>query len=152
MAFWFWLHLLMLSKVYRSNSFEFTGSLTTLSFSPLTDWYCCLAGSAWRQVWLLCWRKFALNQLFQAYGTPILKPVYRKTPHHRAHWGVILEATKGVPSAWRSLPFSETLIMRSEENIFFHDSPPYSAVEMQRTPALTQLCTKPAFYLSAVRT
>lgn len=97
----------------------FTGSLTTFSSLPLEEQDCCLAGSAWRQVWLLCWRKFALNLLFQAYGTPILKPVYRKMPHHIAHWGVILEATKGVPSAWRSLPFSETLIMRSEENIFF---------------------------------
>lgn len=106
-------------RSYRSNSFDFIGSQTTFSSLPLAEGYCCLAGSAWRQVWLSYWRKFALNLLFQAYGTPILKPVYRKTPHHRAHWGVILEATKGVPSAWRSLQFSETLIMRSEENIFF---------------------------------
>lgn len=45
---------------------------------------------------------FTLNLLFQAYGTAILKPVYKKTPHHRTCCGVILEATKGVPSAQRS--------------------------------------------------
>lgn len=109
----------MITVSQAINSFGFFGSLTTFSSLPLAEEYCCVAGSAWRQVWLSCWRKFALNLLFQAYGTPILKPVYRKTPHHRAHWGVILESTKGVPSAWRSLPFSETLIMRSEENSFF---------------------------------
>lgn len=138
---------------YGSNSFVFAGSLTNLQlFAPhriiLLPCRECLEASLALLLEKVC-TKPTFPSLWNTHPQTCLQENATSQSPLRGNFGS--DQRRAISLAF--LPFSETLVMRSEENIFFlPDSPPYSAMKTQRTPALTRRYTKPAFYLSAVRT